>query len=214
MNEIDFVLLCDGSSDRCLIPILKWLLRRHFSDIPINGEWADVSRSLPSRHTLAHRIRLAVELYQPNVLFVHRDAEAQDPQLRYDEAYRAASTIAVDFPVNACICVVPVRMTEAWLLFDEQAVKIAASNPNCRTDIQLPSLSTIESLADPKQILSEVLIQASELRGRHLKRFKLGLGRCRHLITENIEDFSPLLELQAFHRLNRDIEQLAMATIR
>ena len=94
-------------------------------------------------------------------------------------------------------------------MFDEQAVKIAAGNPNCRTDIQLPSLSTMESLSDPKQILAEVLVQASELRGRHLKRFKP--GHCRHLITENIEDFSPLFELSAFRRLNHDIEQLAMA---
>jgi hypothetical protein len=206
MDKIDFVLLSDGSSDRCLIPILKWLLRRHFVDIPINGEWADVSRSLQSRNTLASRIRLAVELYQPNILFVHRDAEAQDPQLRYDEVGGAISRIGSSIPIQAYVCVVPVRMTEAWLLFDMQALKIAAGNPNCRTSIQLPPLSSVESLSDPKQMLAEILVQASELHGRHLKRFKP--NRCRHLISENIEDFSPLFDLQAFQRLNRDIMNL------
>ena len=41
MEKIDFTLIGDGPSDKCLIPVLKWLLRRHFPGIPINGDWAD-----------------------------------------------------------------------------------------------------------------------------------------------------------------------------
>ena len=205
MEKIDFALLGDGTSDRCLVPILKWLLRRHFTDIPINGIWADVPRFRLERYTLVNRIRLAVDLYEPDVLFVHRDAEAQAPESRYDEIRAAVSNIGENLLRH--ICVVPVRMTESWLLFDERAIKVAAGNPNCRTQIELPSLSIIESLPDPKQRLIDVLVSASELKGRHLKRFKP--LQCRQLITENIDDFSPLFELQAFQRLSREIQQLA-----
>ncbi|MBN1757295.1 MAG: hypothetical protein JW863_03200 [Chitinispirillaceae bacterium] len=210
MEKIDFALLCDGTSDRCLVPILKWLLRRYFADIPINGIWADVSRSRLEQYTLVNRIRLAADLYEPDVLFIHRDAEAQDQESRYEEIRDAVSRIRERLP--RLICVVPVRMTESWLLFNERAMKVAAGNPNCRTHIELPPLSTIESLPDPKQRLIDILIIASELRGRHLKRFKP--LQCRHLITENIEDFSPLFELEAFQRLSRDIEQLSMTAQR
>ena len=207
MEKIDFVLLGDGRSDRCLVPVLIWLLRRRFTGVPINGEWADLSRfPLERINTLSGRIRMASDMYRPDVLFVHRDAEGQAPEFRYDEIRDAVSGINENLPIH--ICVVPVRMTEAWLMFNEKAVKVAAGNPNSRIHVDLPSLSTVESLPDPKRALAEALIQASELRGRHLKRFKR--GHHRHLITENIEDFSPLLELQAFQRLSRDIEHIAI----
>jgi hypothetical protein len=43
-----------------------------------------------------------------------------------------------DMPV---VCVVPVRMMEAWLLIDEMAIRRVAGNPNGRIPIELPVLN-------------------------------------------------------------------------
>jgi hypothetical protein len=203
MERIDFVLIGDGTSDRCLIPVLRWLLRRFFSDIPINGEWAEITRYLPRRPTLSQRIIAAVELYFPDILFIHRDAEAQEPQLRYDEISRAVQ----QQETTPYICVVPVRMTEAWFLFDEAALRKAAGNPNGHVQLDLPPIHSLESIPDPKSILFETLLTASELRGRHRKRFNP--DKCCNLIAENIYDYSPLMALGAFQRLAQDIENFA-----
>ncbi len=90
-------------------------------------------------------------------------------------------------------------MLEAWLLFDETAIRRAAGNPNGRDKIDLPKLTRIESEPDPKQLLCDILSKASGLTGRKLKRFK-PLSK-RHLVAEEITSFAPLLKLEPFSRL-------------
>lgn len=43
MQDIDCTLLCDGSSDKMLIPAIKWLLIEHNPDIAFNFEYATIS---------------------------------------------------------------------------------------------------------------------------------------------------------------------------
>jgi hypothetical protein len=209
MEKIDFALISDGGSDKTLIPLLKWLLRRTFNQAPINGERADFSRFPSIPRTLQDYICLTIEFYRPDVLFIHRDAEAQDPNLRYDEIWRAiteARQKRPNLPIPH-ICVVPIRMTEAWLLFDEHAIRKAAGNPAGRRAINIPALNRLEGIPDPKDLLFTNLMTASELTGRKRKRFNPAKRRYR--IAENIEDYSPLFALSAFRRLHEDIKKLA-----
>ena len=97
-------------------------------------------------------------------------------------------------------------MTEAWLLFDEPAIRLAAGNPNGKNPLNVPDLSIIERIPNPKDVLFGVLREASGLTGRHLKRFNMAESRIR--ITKLISDFSPLRELSAFKRLERDVSKL------
>ncbi len=60
------------------------------------------------------------------------------------------------------ILIVPVRMQEPWLLFDEQAIRWAAGNPGGKTALALPRLTQLESLPDPKETLYGLLVTASE----------------------------------------------------
>jgi len=99
--------------------------------------------------------------------------------------------------------VIPVQMTEAWLLFDEVALRHAAGNPNGKNPLKLPELSKIEQIPNPKEILFQILREASELTARRLKKFNLAGARIR--ITELIDDFSPLLALRAFQALEKRI---------
>lgn len=186
MTESTFTLLADGPSDAALIPIKRWTLRQCMQFTAIQADLADL-RKLPNPpRALPHRIQEALELYPCDVLFIHRDAEAQDPELRYREIEEAIEKVDAALTKPWHICVVPVRMQEAWLLIDQSAIRRAAGNPNGTVDLALPGLGQLESIPNPKDCLYDLLEAASELGGRRLKRFKP--FRLVRLIAENIQD--------------------------
>jgi hypothetical protein len=48
-------------------------------------------------------------------------------------------------------------MQEAWLLFDEAAIREASDNPNGEERMDLPALSSLEEILDPKELLRDLL---------------------------------------------------------
>lgn len=85
MNELRYTLLCDGSSDRALMPILTWALQQHCAESAIQAEWVDWGRLRNPPKTLSEKIRVALELYECDLLFVHRDAEKEPREARVAE---------------------------------------------------------------------------------------------------------------------------------
>lgn len=189
-------LVTDGSSDVVLVPVLRWLCARRAGN-PVELRWADLRGLRRPPTTLSERLSAAVELFPCDLLLVHRDAEGQPPDRRYDEV-DAANETGVPH-----VCVVPVRMQEAWLLHDEAALRRAAGRPSGREPIGLPPRRAWEALSDPKQILYQALIVASGARGRRAKQFRPNVAA--HRIAELIDDWSPLRELSAFQRLESDL---------
>ena len=123
MKTFSYTLLTDGSSDEALSYVIDWLLREH-TEHPFRKQWADL-RGLPEPPKgLKRRIAVALEYYPCDILFVHRDAENETLDRRVKEI--RASVPKTFEPV---VCVVPVRMQETWWLFDEVAIRRAASNP-------------------------------------------------------------------------------------
>ncbi len=211
MEQLRYTLMADGSSDRALLPILTWLLRKSCGAIPIQPEFADLRRLSPSPRRLSERIDRSVDLYPCDLLFVHRDAESAPIEEREAEIRTALKESSVEDSVRV-ICVVPVRMQEAWLLIDEAALRRAAGNPNGAQPLAMPDVQRLEELANPKQRIRELLRQASGLQGRRLKRFNWQSSAQR--MAEIIDDFSPLYGLAAFQRLAVAVEQVATAAER
>jgi hypothetical protein len=207
LSSLRFTLLSDGSSDRALILPLVWLLQQSGILRGVQPQWADLRRLVRPARTLPERVRWAADLYPCEILFVHRDAESRSVQERRDEIRQALEPLGAGRP--PAVCVVPVRMTEAWFLFDAQAIRGAAGNPRGGIDLELPRLPHCESLLDPKAVLDDLLARASELSGRRLRRFRS--GSLLHRVSELISDFSPLRELQAFRELEQSINQLVNA---
>ena len=199
MEGRKYTLVTDGSSDRALMPILDWIF--YECGVEIQGVWADLRRLVNSPTLLSDRIQRSLELYPCDLLFVHRDAENLTREDRINEISEALNEIA-EYP--EIVCVVPVRMTEAWLLFDEAAIRRAAGNPNGRDRLNLPSHNNLEDLPNPKQVLHQSLRQASGLPRRRMKRFRV--HERIHRLANLIDDFSPLRELPAFHALESDIQ--------
>jgi hypothetical protein len=94
-------------------------------------------------------------------------------------------------------------MSEAWLLFTEDAIRLAAGNPYSRCQLDLPTTREAERLADPKHVLFEKLREASELTGRRLRKFDR--NRARAQVAEYIDDFSPLRSFAAFLAFEEDL---------
>lgn len=203
MDELRYTLLSDGPSDKALMPILTWLLRQVVPDLPIQPRWADLRRLYCPPRQLCDRIQKSIELFPCDLLFVHRDAETTPLEERLNEIKRAVVDADINKNVSAVVCVVPVRMTEAWLLFDVEAIRQAAGNPNGTTSLQLPSMSTVENLTDPKRILNDLLRKATGLGTHRRRRFVTSSAVQR--IPEYIEDFSPLRVLPAFVALEANI---------
>lgn len=189
MITIVFTLIADGTSDRALIPIMEWLIQNLHPDTSYVIHFAN---ELPPPSTgLATRINHAVRLYPCDILLIHRDAEKEKTSVRISEIESATKDRS-----ELCVPIIPIRMTESWLLFDEAAIRMASGNPNGNNRLELPSLSQVERASDPKALLFDALKTASGKTGRRLMAFSPHRERAR--VAELIDDFSPLEKLESF----------------
>lgn len=88
------------------------------------------------------------------------------------------------------------------MLIDEAALRTAAGAPKGRQDLVLPTVRELESLADPKARLRDLIRSASGLQGRRLTRLERQSTITR--LAELIDDFSLLRHLPAFQALEAD----------
>jgi hypothetical protein len=204
MRQLRYTLLSDGSSDRTLLPVLRWLLEEHCTGCTVDAQFVD-TREMPNPpRNLPDRIREAVKRYPCELLFINRDSEKEPPAHRADEINWAVAEAAATVAIPPVVRVIPIRMHEAWLMFDERAIRYAANNPNGNQRLSLPPLKKIESLPDPKEKLYGLLKKASGLTGRRLDRFQPNVQA--YQITESIKDFSPLRNLSAFATLEKELQ--------
>jgi hypothetical protein len=189
MTILRYTLLSDGTSDAALMPIIEWLIAEHRPDVGVLGQLAE--RLDTADRSLSERIPAAIISYPCDVLFIHRDAEGESIETRLREITEANSELDIDY-----IPVIPIRMTEAWLLSDEAAIRSAAENRNGEMKLNLPTKKNWEALVDPKGILFESLVIASGKSGRALSKFNP--HRQRPLVAQRTHDFSGLRGLPSF----------------
>lgn len=139
MRELTYTLLGDGSSDKALLPVINWAFLQHHPNLIIQAQWADFSLlpDPPLISELPGRIRQAIDLYPCDLLFIHRDAERETLADRQKEIMTAWRLIEFAYANHRSVSVVPIRMTEAWLLFNEHAIRTAAGNPSGKQKLEL-----------------------------------------------------------------------------
>lgn len=198
--------LTDGSSDLPLGRHLETLCLDSGSEVEV----VDVpANRLPGvGRQVEERLRaLLVEDPEFDIVFVHRDSEDRDPSPRYAEVRGAVS--AVNF-AGPAVAVVPVRMTEAWLLLDEAAIRLVAGSPSSIGTLGLPTVKEIERIADPKGVLKSALIDASGHQGRKLKIFKRQFPIHRAQLLERLDPSGEIKMLSAWQRLADDVAAAVM----
>jgi len=190
---IQYFIISDGSSDRLLIHPIDWVFRT--KGVESKGERIDFGRLGFSPKTIAEKVELAIILY-PDIkfLFIHRDAEKQSIDFRNQEIDN--ELLKTSIKKIETIKIIPIRMSEAWLLIDEKALRKAAGKPSGKVKIHLPPTKKLETLANPKEILKTALEDATEFTGR--KNAQFDFNEARQLAGLYIEDFSALRQLSAF----------------
>ncbi len=195
--------LADGPSDLPLAGHLEVICATHGCDIAITA--VDPSRLPPGDRTVAGRLEWVLAQQpgaEPDIVFVHRDAESEPPDRRRREIDVAARSVGLSGEI---VAVVPVRMTEAWLLLDEQAIREVAGRPSGRQPLDLPTPREAERMADPKQRLWEALLAAGSPKGRRRRSFELAFGRHRRVLIERLDINGPVTQLEAWQQLQADI---------
>ena len=208
MRLLTGTLVADGSSDRLLKPILDWLLKQWLPtgtalDLQV-PDWGRFPRPVP---TLATKVLAARQFFQADVYFLHRDAEKESWATRYTEITTAAHRILG--PAAPFVRVIPVRMTEAWLLHNEPAIREAAENPSGRMPLPLPTAAKLDALPKPKEELLRLLREASGLSGRHLQKFRERERRRLHRLADIQQEtgFGVLRGLPAFDALEAEVKE-------
>ena len=163
---IKYILISDGSSDRALINIINYTLKQQFN-LDFDGERAEIGFfSRQKIKPLEDKIAIIIDYYEPSLIFIHRDAENQPLEKREEEIESALDKAD---KTKQYAKIIPIRMTESWLLIDEKAIRKASGNPNGTMNLEMPDIQRLESLSDSKRTLEDILRKASGLSGRRLR---------------------------------------------
>ncbi len=205
MNTLKYTLIGDGSSDKALMSIIKWLLDDLYPKLPNSGVFADFRRltNPPKKGDIANQIKCASDYYQYDILFYHRDAERNDDNIIEERKKEIASKMDKQNFAKV-VCVIPVVMMESWLLFDEIAIKKAAGNRNYKGKLSLPQINKLESIKNSKELLHNLLIDASGKKRSNGKG--VNVNYAVHLVAENIYNYNPLRSLQSFKIFEQDLK--------
>lgn len=184
-------LLCDGGSDAALGTVAE---RLAFSrGVELNVEVVDFSHIRPGLDLLSRLRALPQLTADPTIVVVHRDAERLRLSGREQEIDRA-------YEMSACqsrlVKLIPVRMTEAWLLADAARVRQVAGNSRGRTPLGIPS--DLESDPDPKRTLLAALNAAAETSGRRRDAMNRRFPSLRRQLIETLDVEGPVNRLSSF----------------
>lgn len=200
------LLLADGQSDVPLGTHVAALARSHDVDLDVvTPEFARMDnppgRSVSSRLTRILR-------FDPDfqVLLVHRDTEGVDITKRQTEIADGMARCQVSWPV---IPIIPIRMTEAWLLLDESAIRRVAGHPSGTMPLNLPRANKVESVPNPKASLQNALRTASGVSGRRLQKFRRDFPEHRRQLLELLDRTGAIRQLSAWEALERATESAA-----
>ena len=191
VRQLTYALVADGGTDRVLQPIIERSIRCIDPAVEILEPEFRKRRGPVAEYLSKYH-------HGAMLLFVHRDAEGTGPEARRVEFAHVNDERVVPL--------IPVRMTEAWLLGDADAIARAAGRPGA--NIQLPPSHSVENIANPKSLLESLLIEAAgRPTGRKRKQFIKHLTSHRINVAAYLRDFSVLDGLSAYRQFLRDLQR-------
>ena len=190
-----FLFVCEGATDTPLAFHIQRLL------VAFGRRYVDFEISTVGR-TLVDKVRNGLRLSPHfDLLFIHRDADNVGWEVRLSEIEQAVREVRFHEP---WVPIIPVRMTEAWLLLDEPAIRRAVRKPDGRRAVTLPAPSEVERRANPRDILNTALLDASEMRGRRRTGLRQDLPTLRRNLLETLPIGGPLEQLESWRRFRDD----------
>ena len=165
MNSVTFGLYAEGRTDERFLPIL---IRRASENVLIQYDRSNIEAIEPilikvqydSYPDRADRIRAAAqEACGYHALIIHADADDLDYQQAYNERFKPGLE-RVRVEQNVCrelIPIIPVRMIEAWMLADIEALEKVLDTAINPRSLQLKKTHQVEKYQDPKSTLESII---------------------------------------------------------
>ncbi len=190
-----FLLICEGASDDALAFHIEALMRQQ-------GITEIEQLTSNTGRLLREKVGLGLGQFGDiDLLFVHRDADRAGVEARYGEIGEAVRQTGYN---GLWVGMVPVRMTEAWLILDEAAIRRAVRRPHGRAPLNLPAPAEVERMANPKAALETALLEASEKSGRRRRNAQRGFPGFRRQLLQNLPVGGPLEQVASWARFRDD----------
>lgn len=197
--------VAEGTSDHPLADLVELLFRDRGVDLRLAVLPFEQLRGVPK--DVESRVSAGLKLMgnQVDLVVVHRDADNAGSDARRKEIARALrkTTATTWCPI------IPVRMTEAWLLLDESLIRQVAGNPRGKTPLRLPKPHEVERAADPKELLRCALLAAAETTGRRRDRDTKRFNQQRRQLLERLDRDGPVSKLSSWQQLLTDVDAVA-----
>jgi len=141
-----------------------------------------------------------------HILFIHADADADAKAAREERIKPAMNRLTAtgEFSSDRIVAVIPVKMTEAWMLADPDALRKALHLAE-NLDLELPARTReLERLTDPKTQLQQIT-RLSSTRKRQRRR-RDPLKSLPRQLGDSIS-LDCLRRLPAFQTMERELRQ-------
>lgn len=203
MMRVRATFVGEGKFDDGLMQILKRLWIRVAPDVEIEIESGRALFEVHGARALAEKIRVLVEHHQPDLFFVHRDADKAGADARRVE-------IGLKLDGSMHVPVIPVQETEAWLLLDEDAIRGVVGNPKGKKSLELPRPAEIEGTDNAKERLRTALRNA-RVDGPKRRPGQVSEQRFCAQLLETLDIDGPITQLSAWQALVEDTQAAALA---
>ena len=180
MKQLAMALFAEGSADHQFIRIVaqrtaERILNQYSSMLVDVLDPHIVERS--QGRQASKILDAAYASYGFHLLLVHADADARTRDAALADRIEPGRQLVLlaskdgEKVCDSVVPVIPIQMTEAWMMADSDALIAVIGTQASQTDLELPSRPLqVESLADPKLKLRDVLGIAQSRRPRRRRR--------------------------------------------
>ena len=197
--------ICEGTSDEPLAEIVERIFVERGCNLRLTVPPFDTLKGVAK--DVRSRVDAGLKLigHSVDLVIVHRDADNAGWQARYHEISNAVAGVS---PGSLMIPIIPISMTEAWLLLDEGKIRFVSGKPSGKSRLKLPKVHEVEGVSDPKDLLKEALLTASESTGRRRKTVAQRFGQHRRQLLQNLDVNGPVKDLSAWKLLSDRIDEV------
>ncbi len=150
-------------------------------------------------------LQAALRAASYNILIVHADADHRTADRALKERFYPGYLLVQQAKEDVCRCVlpvVPIQMTEAWMLADPEALRAALGTSRKAQVLGLPfKAKLVEADSDPKQTLKMIVSKANTHRSRQRQ---VEIDSLYTLLGRKV-DLSRLRDVPAYQRFEHDL---------
>lgn len=207
-------LYTEGATDNRFLPTIaqrtaQELLLRRASQI-VDVLPVQLVRGVRAESRAEAILQAARQSWGYQLLLIHSDADSRTAEAALGDRIQPGLDLVAQQDDQTALCrqmvpVVPVTMTEAWMLADAATLYRILGTAQPNDSLEIPtSPAEIERLADPKEHLNQILRNASATRSRRRRKSRT-VGQLYEPLGEQI-NLAELSRLSAYQRFQADLE--------